>query len=121
MASDWKHWVQAWETSGQSQKQFCLDSGLDYTQFKNWRQKAIGQGICKRRWSSSLDTRMSFSEVTVSPSHPAADIVLELPHGITLRIPSDVSSFTWPIVLRTCANQLIAWRYWLKITSIATQ
>lgn len=90
MASDWKHWVQAWETSGQSQKQFCLDSGLDHRQFKVWRKQGIAEGICQSKHPRSLSAPMSFSEVTVSPSKikPVTDIVLELPHGITLRIPS---------------------------------
>lgn len=93
MEKNWKHWAKAWEESGQSQKQFCLENELDYSQFKSWRQRAIDHGVCERRWSPSLSQRMGFSELTMHQTEPStsAEIVLELPHGVTLRIPSDVS------------------------------
>ena len=91
MEQDWKYWAQKWEISGQSQKQFCLDKGLRYSQFKNWRQRAIREGLSERQWSDPLSDRMSFSELAVQTSDSASnEIVLELPHGITLRIPSNV-------------------------------
>ena len=93
MEKNWKQWAQAWEESGQPQRQFCLDNGLEYSQFKGWRQRAIEQGLCERSWTLSQSRDVSFSELTMrQPSPlPSAAIVLELPHDITLRIPCDVS------------------------------
>ena len=91
MEQDWKYWAQEWEASGQPQKQFCLDKGLRYSQFKNWRQRAIKEDLCERQCSGPLSDRVSFSEVAIeSKCLRSSDIVLELPYGITLRIPSDV-------------------------------
>ncbi len=91
MARDWQHWVQSWETSGQSQKQFCTNHNLDYNLFKTWRKQGIAKGVCQSKHPVSAKPQMNFSELKVSPSISSGDIVIELPHGITLRIPSHAS------------------------------
>lgn len=90
MEKDWKQWIQDWEESGQTQRRFCLEQRLDYHRFKVWRKQGISQGICQSK-HPAMGRRMSFSELTVSQSKPVAEITIELPHGITLRIRSDVS------------------------------
>ena len=77
--SEWSVLGAAWQKSGQSQREFCRDHGLQPGSFQRWRQ----------RLASSAATA-DFVTVVPTPSTPEArtpswSLDLVLPNGCTLR------------------------------------
>jgi len=76
----WQSQIEAWQSSGQSQRAFCRLHGLSYPRFVYWRRNV-------RRHSTPTPAKASSGFVTVLPTSGAAvgGLFLVLPNGIELR------------------------------------
>jgi len=82
--------VEAQESSGLTQKEFCIQHGLVLSQFVYYR------ALCKKIKSSSMHTNpvSSFTPIKVVSNEPRinpADIRITLPNGFSCQIPHDYS------------------------------
>jgi hypothetical protein len=75
----WKAQIDAWQTSGQSQRAFCEANALDYPRFGYWLRKFRRQGVV----ADAPRRRSGF--VPVVASSAGDGLSLHLPNGIELR------------------------------------
>ena len=77
--SEWNEFVAQWRKSGQSQREFCREHGLQPASLQRWRRRLAGSAATAE-----------FVTVIPSPSPPEAktsswSLELVLPNGCTLR------------------------------------
>lgn len=75
----WRELIEAWQTSGQTQKEFCAQHSIAYSGFHYWFKKF-------RQDMSLPNSRSGFIPVKITPSgsgnnHHSAPIELVLPDG----------------------------------------
>ena len=76
----WQQQVDAWQTSGLSQANFCKTNDLNYHRFGYWVRKFRRQSETAQGKTSS-----GFVPVTVNPHDDSAGLCLTLPNGICLQ------------------------------------
>ena len=94
---DWLSIFDKWGQSSLSQKFFCKEQGLSYSQFYHQRRDLLSQGLVKNRRFERLKKKSiepSFIPVTLASPMPKVlkTIEIQLPYGIVLRIPTDVAA-----------------------------
>ena len=95
----WQSLSNAWEESGQSQRKFCEQKEIGFSRFTQWRsmlrseERADSINSSQENSSSKLFNPISFPQPhSVSkPNTIDSHIEIQLPLGITMRIPVDVS------------------------------
>ena len=93
--AEWVRYVEMWESSGDSQPDFCRRHHLRLGTFVYWRTKCLE----KQRVAQAA----SFTAVQVkTAATPAAMIEIRLPNGVCVRIDSKIDTDT----LRTLLTQL---------------
>jgi hypothetical protein len=94
----WLTLVKEWEDSGQTQAEFCRQKDVKKVTFGYWRNKFIASGEVESKATKSTslgsDAPSGFIpfNITSSTNNTEIDngiIEIQLPHGITLRIPVD--------------------------------
>ena len=85
LAAYWRPQIDAWNGSGQTQREFCRRHDLNYTRFVYWRRRLQNQATkTKRRTSPAL------VPVTYQPAPTGSGLSVVLPNGTELRgIASD--------------------------------
>ncbi|MDT0499183.1 hypothetical protein RM530_17710 [Algiphilus sp. W345] len=86
--SDWRHLIQEWKQSGQSQAVFCASRGLALSSLCNWRRKLKSESVSSS--GSPPREAAGFIELTApmasEKESPAWDVELSLGEGTVLRL-----------------------------------
>ena len=86
--SDWRHLIEAWAQSGQSQEAFCRSRGLALSSLCNWRRKLKDESTALP--GSPPREAAGFIELTAPRASeresPAWDVELSLGEGTVLRL-----------------------------------
>lgn len=83
----WRHQVDAWKTSGQSQAEFCSDNELSYHRFCYWQRKFLRQE--KKKASGG------FAAVSRQPDTVPSSLSIVLPRGLVVQ---GINSGNLPLV-----------------------
>ena len=80
LASYWRQQIEAWQSSGQTQQDYCKANALSYHRFGYWRRKF-------RRQAQPVQSQKGsgFVPVTSSATAQSAGLSLALPSGLVLR------------------------------------
>jgi len=80
LASYWQQHIEAWQSSGQTQQDYCKSNELSYHRFGYWRRKF-------RQRSQEIQSRKvsGFIPVTHSALPQSAGLSLAFPSGLVLR------------------------------------
>ncbi|WP_119344438.1 IS66 family insertion sequence element accessory protein TnpA [Facilibium subflavum] len=100
--SKWLSIIRDWEVSGLTQDKFCQEQEVSKASFSKWRTKFIAEGALKPRIKATKDdTSPPHAPSGFIPFHIDANtakqkamIEIDLPFGITLRVPCDVNTGT---------------------------
>jgi len=82
----WREIIEAWNQSGESQKNYCQRLGLSFNSFTYARSKLLQQDKPETQFIP-LSVRSNSEEKTLSPSA----IVLENPQGYKLHLSASLS------------------------------
>ncbi len=99
--SEWLKFFAECESSGQTQEIFCKQKGVSYWKFYKHRRDLVKRGLLKPMRPIAAIPKKA-AKVIASPFLPiqiaempqvklSRMIEIQLPHGITLRIPADVA------------------------------
>ena len=80
LARYWQQQIEAWQSSGQTQKAYCQTHELSYHRFGYWRRKLLQQSQAAQGQTGS-----GFVPVTHSATSPSAGLSLAFPSGLVLR------------------------------------
>ncbi len=94
---EWLSIFKEWQHSKLPQKDFCKAQGLRYTQFCTKRSEFLQQGIIQSCRPADLQKRLATAFLPIGLASSVAAktpsmIEIQLPHGILLRIPVDVTA-----------------------------
>jgi transposase len=92
LASYWLQQIEAWQSSGQTQKTYCKTNKLSYHRFGYWRRK-----FRQRSQEAQNQKGSGFVPVTHSAASPSAGLSLAFPSGLVLR---GIADDNLPIVYR---------------------
>ena len=92
----WKHQIEAWQVSAQSQKAFCKAHDLNYHQFGYWSRKFRNPVDQTERKRPS-----GFVPVTVNAPNESNGLLLRLPNGMQLQ---GISNDNLPTVYQLLAH-----------------
>ena len=101
--TDWAEVLKAWETSGQPQKIFCDERGLNYATFVYQRSQ---QREKQRQGGDFLQATLKSSPVAKESLFCIADVLVQLPSGVRIKFP-----------LSADKTQLRTWLEALGVTS----
>ena len=76
----WRSHIEAWESTGQSQRAYCKANELTYSQFIYWRRK-----FRPPESTTPAHSPGGFVPVTHAQSTPFGDLTVALPNGVELR------------------------------------
>jgi hypothetical protein len=77
LAEHWRHHIDAWKASGQSQSSFCKANALNYHRFCYWQRKFHQQ--------PQQAARGGFSAVSLSPEPANSGLSITLPGGLVVQ------------------------------------
>lgn len=105
-ASDYEHHAIAWESIGTSQKKYCLQHGLGYSQFVSARSRLISK--------RSDNTPAPFVEVLPTPQQPSRDapytvtklIKIKTANGSLIELPQSIDSALLATLLKSLGPTL---------------
>jgi len=76
LAEHWRHHIDAWKASGQSQSSFCKANALNYHRFCYWQRKFQ---------QSHQAARGGFAAVSRSPEPASCGLSITLPGGLVVQ------------------------------------
>jgi hypothetical protein len=83
-AAQWQALMNQFEVSGKTQEQFCRSKGLALATFAMWRRKLRSTAL-EPMPPTFLEVHLpGQAEVLPAESQECADLVVELPYGVTL-------------------------------------
>ncbi len=77
LAEQWRHHIDAWKISGQSQSEFCSVNELSYHRFCYWQRKFLRQ--------AQQDNGGGFATVSRQPEPAISGLSIALPRGLVVR------------------------------------
>lgn len=80
LASHWQERIEAWQSSGQTQKAYCKTNALSYHRFGYWSRK-----FRQRSQEAQSQKGSGFVPVTHSATSQSAGLSLAFPSGLVLR------------------------------------
>lgn len=84
-AAQWQHFIELWQTSGQSAAQFCKTHGLGYVSFCKWRQRFEAEYSADEQRTSPTQF-IDLSTLTQTSGTARWSIVLSLGNGVELKL-----------------------------------
>ena len=80
-ATQWQHFIELWQASGQSAAQFCKTHDLGYVSFCKWRQR-----LEANEQQHSPTQFIDLSTLTQPTGSARWSIVLSLDNGVELKL-----------------------------------
>lgn len=80
LAAYWQQQIESWKQSGQPQKLYCKEQGLNYYRFGYWRRKFL-----KADQAANIQDSSAFVSVAPLPQRTGTDLSLNLPNGIVIQ------------------------------------
>ena len=93
LAEHWRHHIDAWKMSGESQSQFCKANNLSYHRFCYWQRKFHRE--------AQRETSGGFATVSRSPETVSTGLSITLPRGLVVR---GITADNLPLVYRLLDN-----------------
>lgn len=87
-ARRWQQHIDAWRQGGQSQRGYCAQAGISFSNFSYWRAKLKGQSAGSGNW------------VSLPLSSSRSVVVASLPGGVRLEIPVQCVVEVLPVICR---------------------